>query len=375
LNGRGGDDQLDGGKGADVLIGGEGKDTASYLDSLSTGNVIDLADPSENTGDAEGDTYSSIENVTGGERSDTITGDNQDNVLAGGMGSNIFDDDGGDTLDGGDGTDTAMFTNKLVKYTIVKQDDGSYLVTDTDSFNGNGADTLINIEKAKFADQTITLADIGGDDNTPPSGLKLSNADIDENAKAATLIGKFSAKDADGDTLTYTLTDNAGGAFVLDGGNLVSAKQFNFETKQSYSVKVEVSDGTDSISKSFVIAVNDVMETIKGTAKANNLTGGVGADEIIGLAGNDKLTGGKGDDVFVFATGFDKDTVMDFDAKNAGHDRIDLSDLKSIKNFNDLTHSHMSEKGHDVVIDGGAGDVLTLKNVDIDDLAKGDFLF
>lgn len=96
---------------------------------------------------------------------------------------------------------------------------------------------------------------------------------------------------------------------------------------------------------------------------------------MIGLAGNDKLTGGKANDIFVFSTGFDKDTVMDFDAKNAGHDRIDLSGLKSVSNFTDLKQHHLQEKNGDAVIDGGGGDLLTLKDVDVGDLAKGDFIF
>jgi Ca2+-binding RTX toxin-like protein len=373
VNGRGGDDLLEGGEGADSIVGGSGNDTASYENCFAESLIISLVDPSQNTGEAVGDTYSGIENITGGLKSDTITGGDNDNVLAGGRAENSFtDDDGDDVIDGGGGTDTAVFSHSFAKYTIVKQDDGSYLVTDSSSFDGNGEDTLIDIEKAKFLDKTVNLGD---GDNTPPKGLKLSNADVDENTKAGALIGKASAKDADGDTLTYMLIDDAAGAFDLKGDKLVSAKKFDFEVRQSYSVKIEVSDGTDSISKLFTITVNDVMETIKGTAKANALKGGIGADEIIGLAGNDKLTGGKGNDIFVFSTGFDKDTVLDFDAKNAGDDRIDLSGLRSVSNFTDLKQHHMQQKGGDVVIDGGAGDVLTLKDVDIGDLAKGDFIF
>ena len=45
---------------------------------------------------------------------------------------------------------------------------------------------------------------------------RLDHASVDENAPAGTLVGNVSADDPDGDTLTYTLVDNAGGRFAID---------------------------------------------------------------------------------------------------------------------------------------------------------------
>ncbi len=53
-------DVLIGGGGADVLIGGADTDTASY-ENASAGVKASLLTPSSNTGDAAGDTYTSIE--------------------------------------------------------------------------------------------------------------------------------------------------------------------------------------------------------------------------------------------------------------------------------------------------------------------------
>lgn len=64
LFGEGGDDNLNGAPGPDIMDGGAGFDLASY--QLSSGPVdASLADPSINTGDARGDTYTNIEGITG----------------------------------------------------------------------------------------------------------------------------------------------------------------------------------------------------------------------------------------------------------------------------------------------------------------------
>jgi Ca2+-binding RTX toxin-like protein len=105
-----GNDTLIGGGGADDLEGGAGiGDTASY--ETSTAAVIaSLANPAVNTGDAAGDTYLGIENLTGGSDSDTLIGDANNNVLNGGRGNDTLDGGAGnDTLDGGAGNDTLVF--------------------------------------------------------------------------------------------------------------------------------------------------------------------------------------------------------------------------------------------------------------------------
>jgi Ca2+-binding RTX toxin-like protein len=369
LNGRGGDDRLDGGEGADQLIGGDGIDTATHEDSY-VDMVINLESPEENTEDAAGDTYASIENVTGGSGNDTITGDGGDNVLSGG--SVDFGDDGNDTLVGGLGSDTAAFEGKRNDYTITQNDDGSFTVVDSDVY-GNGTDTLVDMEFARFSDLVVDLTNFG--DNTPPSVPDLSKAAIKENGKANAVVGTVSASDEDGDSLTFTLLDDAGGAFVLDGDRLRATRRFDYEQVQSLSITLGASDGTSVTELDVVVKITDVMETIKGTKKNDRLEGGIGADQLLGLAGKDTLSGGDGADRFLFRTGDGKDKVLDYSGSGGDGDKIDLDGLSGVYNYKDLMQDHIRQKGANVVIDGGSGDVLTLKGVDLDDLTKADFLF
>jgi serralysin len=105
LNGGSGSDFLQGGKGADVLIGGEGLDTADY--SFSTDSVvISLANNTATGGEAHGDSFSSIENITGSGFGDALAGNAERNVLQGGNGDDILTGlAGNDVIEGGTGAD------------------------------------------------------------------------------------------------------------------------------------------------------------------------------------------------------------------------------------------------------------------------------
>ncbi len=99
LSGLGGNDTLEGRSAADTLNGGTENDTATYLHAPA-GVIANLASPSGNTGDAAGDTYTSIENLTGSQFADILTGNGLANRIAGGKGN--------DTLRGAGGNDTLV---------------------------------------------------------------------------------------------------------------------------------------------------------------------------------------------------------------------------------------------------------------------------
>lgn len=119
-------------------------------------------------------------------------------------------------------------------------------------------------------------------------------------------------------------------------------------------------------------------DAIYGDGGKDKLFGGADGDLLSGGKGADIMTGDTGGDGFVFATGFGADVITDFDATTVvptEHDHVDLSDVKSIKDFNDLVVNHLSRHGADLVIDDHHGDTLTLEDVRLKDIDSSDFTF
>jgi VCBS repeat-containing protein len=111
---------------------------------------------------------------------------------------------------------------------------------------------------------TLTVTDV----NETPTNISLSSSTVAENQPVNTIVGTFSTADPDtGNTFTYTLVSGAGdtdnGSFNIDGSNLRTSAVFDYETKNSYSIRVRSTDqGGLWFEKQFTITVTPtVVET------------------------------------------------------------------------------------------------------------------
>ena len=107
--------------------------TVSY-DNAVEGVTVDLQTPADNGGTfAQGDSYSSIENIVGSQHGDTLRGDSQDNALTGGDGNDtLFGQLGNDTLYGGAGNDTLYGGRGSDIYVFERGDGADTIRGDTD---------------------------------------------------------------------------------------------------------------------------------------------------------------------------------------------------------------------------------------------------
>ncbi|ETA49611.2 hypothetical protein P279_23860 [Rhodobacteraceae bacterium PD-2] len=148
LSGSGGNDNLRGRGGADNLIGGSGSDTADYADSAAFVNVSLLTGFTGGGAGSHaiGDTFSSIENLTGSQYADLLNGSNANNVLEGRQGADVIDGNGGsDTLSY---ASSGAFVNVSLLSGFAGGGAGSHAIGDTwtemENLTGSRFDDLLN---------------------------------------------------------------------------------------------------------------------------------------------------------------------------------------------------------------------------------------
>jgi Ca2+-binding RTX toxin-like protein len=135
-----GNDTLKGGGGADWLGGDEGIDTVSYYESPEGVTVLLETNAANNVGgwggDAEGDIFGDIENLTGSIYADSLWGDDGVNEFMGMEGNDTLKGFGGaDSLHGGNGNDTLA---GMDGEDVLRGDSGN------DTLDGGaGADTML----------------------------------------------------------------------------------------------------------------------------------------------------------------------------------------------------------------------------------------
>lgn len=301
LSGGEGDDILKGGGGADYLNGGSGIDTADYSGSTAGVFVLLYAGYTMH-GEAEGDAFVSIENLTGSPQNDTLWGDAGANVIKGMDGHDTLKGHAGnDVLDGGNGNDSL--------------EGSSY-------FGGGGTDTLIGglgddhyvfawengagsavIEKANEGNDTVYTA---FDYVLGPNLEKLVIYEVNRDINGT---GNGLANTISGNSLRNIL-DGAGGADNLVG----------YKGDDTYIVDNAGDQVIDGIGEgandrvfahvSYALAAGDQIEELRTTDQSGtgaiNLTGNEFYNVVHGNEGANTLNGGHGDDTLVGHGGADK---------------------------------------------------------------------
>ncbi|MDB2437667.1 hypothetical protein N9W89_03045 [Hellea sp.] len=269
LNGDAGNDDFFGGAGADEINGGEGADRVFYS-TAAAGVTANFIDQSLNTGEAAGDTYNSIESITGSNFDDVITSGNDDNDLVGLGGDDVLSGAGGrDRLFGGSGDDRLI---------------GGF--GNDDLFGQGGADTYV-IRSGAGADRifgyesgTDLIQYIDG----PGDLSDLTIEQVGNNTRITSVVGVLTLIGITASTIT--------------------ADDFSFVNPLPDATGVDVNTTLTTGNDLFVGDEND--DIVEGLAGNDTIRGGIGDDELMGGEGNDLLTGGLGADVLDGGEGIDR---------------------------------------------------------------------
>ncbi len=169
---------------------------------------------------------------------------------------------------------------------------GAYVPVGGNSFtliDNDGTDAITGTFTGQSQNSTLTFNGVlmrlnyaGGDGNdlvlsvanNPPTDISLTATSIPENNAVNAAVGTLSTTDADaGDSHTYALVSGAGdmdnGSFTIDGDLLRLTPVADFETKSSYSVRIQTSDGAATYSEAFLIAITNVNEMPSFTKGGN----------------------------------------------------------------------------------------------------------
>ena len=321
LLGDAGDDILMGGSGADELNGGAGFDTASYSGSPA-GVVVSLITNTAAYGDAQGDTFTYIENLIGTGYADTLIGHDGPNVISGGDGNDTLKgfggndtlrgeegndilqgDSGEDTMIGGLGSDTYLVDN-LHDRIIESGGEGTDVVRTSVSYVlTGGAD--VEVLETSDPNGTAALFLLGNASSNTIIGNNGSNH-LNGQGGADQMIGRGGSDDY--------LVDNANNSVIESGGQGSDIVRTSVSWVMTPGSDIELLAAIEFAPTAINLAGNASGNVVRGNSGNNTLNGGDGRDELTGLAGEDR---------FLFDTPLNAatnvDRITDF---NAGIDTI-----------------------------------------------------
>lgn len=143
--------------------------------------------------------------IHGGNGNDTLFGHAGDDFLFGDNGSDLLvGGAGNDRVDGGNGQDTVQLTGNRADYHLSDGPNGTVIVRDLRANGTDGTDTLVSVERVRFADGTFKTVDLISANAAPMAVDDIFT--LAENAGltdvTALLLGNDS--DADGDAIAVT---------------------------------------------------------------------------------------------------------------------------------------------------------------------------
>ncbi|MDG1016494.1 MAG: cadherin domain-containing protein [Woeseiaceae bacterium] len=121
------------------------------------------------------------------------------------------------------------------------------------SYSINVIATVDGITESKS--MTLSIADV----NEPPTlNSSLAATNFIESSAVGTTVATSSSSDPESGTVTYSLSGTDAAKFsIASNGTVTIASTLDYETKTSYNVIVNVTDGTNSVSSALAILVTD----------------------------------------------------------------------------------------------------------------------
>jgi len=158
--------------------------------------------------------------------------------------------------------DSVTYTLKATR--LVTLVDRKLYIADSAAFDAEKKAVTVNVvvNDGKFsAIVPVTITALNVNDNAPKIVSYSFTFMIMEHSANNTEIGTIAATDADGDALTFSLSDNANGALAIDPATgivyVADSMKLDYETQPMIATSVVVSDGLFTIEKNITIMLFD----------------------------------------------------------------------------------------------------------------------
>jgi Ca2+-binding RTX toxin-like protein len=281
IAGGAGDDTVSGGAGNDMLDGGTGIDTLNYGDATSGVTVsLAVAGPQAVGGGLGSDTLANFENLVGGAFNDTLTGEAGVNRIDGGAGI--------DTMAAGGGNDIYIVDTQ--SDVLIEAAGGGTDLVETALANYS-LFSIANVERILYTGAGNFVGRGNGLDNRIEGGTGNDRFVVDQGG-----ADRYFGETGVADTVDYR--PSAVGAIV----NLTTGVHGGAAAGDFFS-SIEYFYGSDTAGDNFT-----------GAGFNDRLDGYGGDDVLSGLGGNDTIMGGNGDDEISGGA------LLDFLYGNAGAD-------------------------------------------------------
>jgi len=179
--------------------------------------------------------------------------------------------------------------------TVSSAADGTLTYTPQDNFNGTDTFNYTITQGSESGTASVSVTVIAVNDS--PVINAASTISINENTTA---VGSISVNDVDsGDTLVLTMSGTDAESFDLSTAYQLTFKSApDYETKNSYSLSFSLTDGTETVTKSISIAINNLNDVVPVINSATTFTIAENSSAIGTLAIVDPEGG-----TFTFSTG------------------------------------------------------------------------
>lgn len=262
------------------------------------------------------------------------TGGGNDTIMASAGGSTTLDAGSGDdeiwggpgtqSIEGGAGVDRFHIEGEQAGFSVTRDDQGGYIVTDIEPSDGDqGAATLRSVEWIEFADGSVELAPYG----ISRTFTGTAGADsIVGTAGADAIVGLEGNDNLSGLAGDDTIAPGAGNDTITGGAGFDTLVYDGAPTAVRVNLSVigraQTTGGSESdwlvdqfeglVGSSFndTLVGNSLANRIEGGGGNDTIDAGTGADTMIGGAGNDRYTVDSAWDVIVENAGEGSDTVV-----------------------------------------------------------------